>query len=232
MIWQTAVIERIEQTTPRVKSFFFRVALEHHDAGQHVDIRLTAQDGYQAQRSYSIASAPGAELLELVVEHLPEGEVSSFLHDVAVVGDEIEMRGPIGGHFVWRQSDEGPLLLIAGGSGIAPLMAMLRTRPATDTLLIYSTRTWEDVIFRDELLAMDARVRVIFLITRELPRRAEDFGTRIDRGVLGSVMKQWGCAPRHVYVCGATSFVEAAATALVDEGIPAAIIKAERYGGA
>ena len=158
--WTEAVVRRIQPLTPRVIGVVLDAPLAAPLAGQHVDVRLTASDGYQAQRSYSIASAPDADGLELAIERLPDGEVSSFFFDVAQPGDMLEVRGPIGGHFVWRDSDGGPLLLIAGGSGVAPLMAMLRHRHthARDVaaLLLYSARTWEEVIFRDELVAAAA----------------------------------------------------------------------------
>ena len=142
--WQQAAIERIVRQTPRVVSVFLRTALGPHAAGQHVDIRLTAPDGYEAQRSYSIASAPGAPEIELAIERLEEGEVSPYFHEIARPGDTFEVRGPIGGHFVWRAQDGGPLLLIGGGSGVVPLMAIARhranTAPSTQTLLAYSAR--------------------------------------------------------------------------------------------
>jgi len=139
--WQEAVIERVVHQTPRVTSIFLRAALGPYEAGQHVDVRLTAPDGYQAERSYSIASAPGADRIELAIERLEGGEVSPYFHEVARPGDTFEIRGPIGSHFVWRSSDGGPLLLIGGGSGVVPLMAMVRYRATagwdTMTLLVY-----------------------------------------------------------------------------------------------
>jgi ferredoxin-NADP reductase len=144
--WQQAIIERIEPQTPRVISVFLRSGLQSQAAGQHVDVRLTAPDGYQAERSYSIASAPAIGGIELAIERLEDGEVSLFFHEVARPGDAIEIRGPIGGHFVWRAQDGGPILLIAGGSGVVPLMAMVRewsvTQSKTPVLLVYSARTW------------------------------------------------------------------------------------------
>lgn len=237
--WKDAVIERILPRTSRVASIFFRSPVGPHEAGQHVDIRLTAPDGYQAQRSYSIASAPGDPSLELVVERLDDGEVSPYLHDVARPGDTIEMRGPIGGHFIWRGEDGGPLLLVAGGAGIAPLMAILRHRasvaPDVDTLLAYSARTWDELVFRDELLsaeASDARLHVAITTTRGPRHRPSDLERRFDRDSLRALVARLGATPRHVYVCGATTFVEAVANALVDEGIPSTCIRTERYGGA
>lgn len=239
LLWREAVIERIEQRTPRVKSFFLRAPIGRHEAGQHVDVRLTAPDGYSAQRSYSIASAPGEETVELALERLEDGEVSTFLHDVAIAGDTIELRGPIGGHFIWGEESGGPLLLVAGGSGVAPLMSMLRARAAsareTDVLLIYSARSWDDLIFRDELLEMeraDPRFAIVITTTRELPRRPNDLNARLDAERLRTILAGWGKPPAHVYVCGATAFVEVVTRALVTDGLEAARVRTERYGGA
>jgi len=239
LAWHEAVIERIEQRTPRVKSFFLRAPIARHDAGQHVDVRLTAPDGYSTQRSYSIASVPGDDTIELGLERLEGGEVSTFLHDVAVPGDTIELRGPVGGHFIWRAELGGPLLLIAGGSGVAPLMSILRSRrafaPGTEALLLYSARTRDDLIFRDELLEMeraDSHFELVVVTTREVPHRSVDLGVRLDGESLRSILTKWGRAPAHVYVCGATAFVELVTKALVADGIPAERVRTERYGGA
>lgn len=236
--WQEAVIERIVRRTPRVASIFLRAALGRHDAGQHVDVRLSAPDGYEAQRSYSIASAPGDPVTELAVERLADGEVSTFLHDVAIPGDAIEVRGPIGGHFVWRAADGGPVLLIAGGSGVAPFMSMIRdwasSPPTTPLLLVYSARTWNEIIFRDELLATEASqplFHVAIATTRDLRHRPTDFERRLDAGILRDIVSRWGESPKITYICGATAFVESAAQALVANGIPTAEIRTERYGG-
>ena len=237
--WQQAVIERLLPQTPRVISVFLRSALGPHEAGQHVDVRLTAPDGYEAQRSYSIASAPGAEQLELAIERLEEGEVSPYFHEVARPGDAIEIRGPIGGHFIWRREDGGPLLLVAGGSGIVPLAAMLRHRvnvaPDTPALLVYSARTWNDFVYRDELLraqSHDGSFRLVLTTTREARHRPDDFERRLDRTLLRDVLARWRQTPRHTYVCGSNAFVEAITSDLVLEALPAASIRAERYGGA
>lgn len=261
--WRAAKIERIAQLTPRIKSFFLEVPartpqesspLVSRRAGQHVDVRLTAPDGYVAQRSYSIASAPGAAAIELIIEKLDDGEVSPFFHDIAEVGDSIEVRGPLGGHFVWRPADGGPLVLIAGGSGIAPLMAMVRAwaadskaaaAPTVDmgqskqvsmpVLLICSARTPADLPFRAELLDLEAArpdFTFIAVTTREPPPRAIDLGRRLDADAIAKVLHRWGHTPRHVYVCGANRFVEAVANGMVNAGVPAARIKTERYGGA
>ena len=176
--WQEATIVGIASDTPRVKSFLFATpAPIAFRAGQHVDVRLTAPDGYQAERSYSIASAPErTDGIELAIERLDDGEVSPFFHEVAEIGDAIELRGPIGGHFVWSVEDGGPLLLLGGGSGVVPLMSMLRHRAARGSdvpaLLLFSARTWEDVIFRDELIAMHDQQRRLQPRARAHPRRA------------------------------------------------------------
>ena len=236
--WRTLTVAGIVPRTARVTSLFFDHALGAFDAGQHVDLRLVAEDGYAARRSYSIASAPGDDPIELMVERLDDGEVSPFLHDVVRVGDTLDVRGPIGGHFVWTAALGGPLLLIAGGSGIAPLMAMLRQRarvaPDVDALLLYGARTWDDLVYRDELIGMtgaEARVKVVFATSRAPARRPGDVTGRIDRGVVRSALARWSLVPCHAYVCGSTGFVEAATSALVAEGIAPATIRAERYGG-
>jgi ferredoxin-NADP reductase len=236
--WQETVIERLLPRTPRVLSVFLQSNLGPYEAGQHVDVRLTAPDGYQAQRSYSIASAPGAEQIELAIERLDNGEVSPYFHQIAQPGDAIEVRGPIGGHFIWRPEDGGPLLLIAGGSGIVPLMSMLRHRtavaPDTPALLVYSVRTWSDLAYREELLTMQAREATFALVattTREPRRRPDDFDRRLDRTLLRAILSRWRETPRHSYVCGSNAFVEAVSTSLVLEAIPAASVRTERYGG-
>ena len=237
--WQTATITRIEHNTPRVSSFWFKPAEPFaFRAGQHVDIRLTAPDGYRAQRSYSIASAPEqGDAVELTIERLDDGEVSPFFHEVARVGDEIELRGPLGGHFVWSVADGGPLLLIGGGSGVVPLVSMLRHRRAQQskvpTLLFYSARIWDEVIFRDELLAMhDARdgFELAFSITREAARRPVDFSRRLDMPIIAELLQRLPANPSVAYICGSNPFVEGAAQGLIDAGLPAPLIRTERYG--
>jgi len=239
LLWQTATIDAIALQTPRVKSFFFDLAQPFaFHAGQHVDVRLTAPDGYQAQRSYSIASAPATTgVIELAIERLDDGEVSPFFHDVAAVGDNIELRGPIGGHFVWSVPQGGPLLLCGGGSGVVPLMSMLRERAAQratlPTVLLYSARTWEELIFRDELLALHARndgFELALALTRESARRERDYARRVDAAMLQEVLARIDGAARHVFVCGANPFVEAATAALLQTGLGAALIRTERYG--
>ncbi|HEY0232506.1 MAG TPA: FAD-binding oxidoreductase [Dokdonella sp.] len=239
LLWQPATIGAIALQTPRVKSFFFDLAQPFaFQAGQHVEVRLTAPDGYQAQRSYSIASAPAtAGVIELAVERLDEGEVSPFFHDIAVVGDSIELRGPIGGHFVWSLADGGPLLLFGGGSGVVPLMSMLRERAAhratLPTLLLYSARTWDELIFRDELLALQRHqdgFELVFVLTREPARRERDYARRVDAAMLGETLARIDGAARHVFVCGSNPFVETATGALLQAGLDATFIRTERYG--
>jgi len=244
--WHDSVIERIETRTPRIKSFFFRRPwVAAHVAGQHLDVRLSAPDGYTAQRSYSIASAPASDALELIIERLDEGEVSSFFHEVARVGDTIELRGPLGGHFVWQPADGGPLLLVGGGSGVAPLMAMVRAwathvtdavaAPRVPLLLVVSARRNDELAFHDELLSLQAAqpdFHFIAVLTREAPTRPGDLARRLDGPAIAELLARWGHAPRHVFACGANGFVESVANGLLDAGVPAARIRTERYGGA
>jgi ferredoxin-NADP reductase len=203
-----------------------------HRAGQHVDVRLTAEDGYQAQRSYSIASAPEDGHVVLTVERLDDGEVSPYLVDELRPGDELELRGPIGGYFVWEAALGGPLLLLAGGSGIAPLRSMLRHRAAAGSSvparLLYSARTLDDVIYRDELEGLDD-VDVRLTLTRGWPDGWTGYRRRIDRELLEEIA--WPRDERPlVYVCGPTAFVEVAATMLVELGHDSGRIKTERFG--
>ena len=201
-----------------------------HRAGQHVDVRLTAEDGYQAQRSYSIASAPG-DGLELTVERLEDGEVSPYLVDDAREGDEVEVRGPIGGYFVWDAEDPTPVLLVAGGSGVVPLMAMARHRAregATAPMsLVYSSRSWDDVIYRDELETLG--LEVVHTLTREQPPGWTGYARRIDDELLREVAFPADDGPK-VFVCGSTRFVDAAADGLVRLGYDPGWIRTERFG--
>ncbi|MEX0853194.1 MAG: FAD-binding oxidoreductase [Bauldia sp.] len=237
--WQPATVARILAQTPTVKSFFVKPERwTSFVAGQHVDVRLTAPDGYQAQRSYSIGSAPGAPEVELVIERLDTGEVSPFFHDVVAAGDTIELRGPIGGHFTWREQDGGPLLLMGGGSGVVPLVSIARHRATVaaevPTVLVYSARQMADVIFRDELVARaagDRGLTLVVTITREQPSDRRFRGGRIDRDLVGEVLAGLGTKPRHTYVCGANAFVDVASRLLLDMGVPFASIRTERYGG-
>jgi ferredoxin-NADP reductase len=236
--WQIATVTEIGQETPKVKSF--SLALPRwvtHRAGQHYDVRLTAADGYQAQRSYSIASAPERQgVVDLTVERIEDGEVSTYLHDVLVPGDQVEVRGPIGGYFVWEARQGGPLLLVAGGSGVVPLMAMLRHRRAAKSevpaRLLYSSRSYEDVIYRDELerlQAATAGAEVIHTLTRSQPAGWRGYARRIDQAMLAEVAAPLGRAPQ-VFICGPTLLVEAAANGLVQTGVPANRIRTERFG--
>jgi ferredoxin-NADP reductase len=233
--WQLAdVVEQVDET-PRVRSIILDYpGWPGHRAGQHVDVRLTAPDGYQAQRSYSIASAPADANLVLTVERLDDGEVSPYLTDELRPGDELELRGPIGGYFVWEEHLGGPLLLLAGGSGIVPLRSMLRHRRATASTvpvrLLYSARVQGEVIYRDELaqLANDD-VDIRFTLTREQPEGWRGYGRRIDRELLEEVA--WPAQERPlVYICGPTAFVEVAASTLVELGHDAQRIRTERFG--
>jgi ferredoxin-NADP reductase len=206
-----------------------------HRAGQHVDVRLTAEDGYQAQRSYSIASAPEDEHLVLTVERLEDGEVSPYLVDELRPGDQLELRGPIGGYFVWEATLGGPLLLLAGGSGIVPLRCILRHRAAVQSTaaarLLYSSRRLSEVIYRDELerLGADDAVDVRFTLTRERPEGWSGYARRIDGELLGELAWPAGDQPL-TYICGPTAFVETAANTLVELGHEAARIRTERFG--
>ena len=236
--WQIATIAAITQETPTVKTFGLSLpSRTPHRAGQHYDLRLTAADGYQAQRSYSIASAPErGGLVEITVERIEDGEVSSYLHTVPVIGDKVEIRGPIGGYFVWDASQDGPLLLIAGGSGVVPLMAMLRHRAAAHApvpaRLLYSARSFDDLIYREEFegLASDGSgLEVFCTLTRAQPPGWLGFGRRIDAAMLAKVVRPLGPSPM-VFVCGPTLLVEAVATGLVQAGIRSDLIRTERFG--
>jgi len=207
-------------------------------AGQHIELRLTASDGYRAQRAYSIASAPeDRESLELAIEKLETGEVSPFFHEVAQIGDEIELRGPIGGHFVWQSTDGGPTLLAGAGSGVAPLMSMIRhhanQRSNSSLMLLLSARSWEDVIFRDELIALEKNnpaFQLTLTITREPPQRAGDFGRRIDTSMVAEILSRFPQPLKQAFICGSNPFVTVASDALIGAGVEAGVIRTERYG--
>jgi ferredoxin-NADP reductase len=278
LLWRRAIISDIVTRTATVKSFFVSVAEPMpFIAGQHVDVRLTAEDGYQAQRSYSIASAPelastkAPHTFELTIERLEDGEVSPYFHEVAAIGDEIEFRGPIGGYFVWSAQDGGPILLIGGGSGVVPLMSMIRHRaavhgvapvdapltaapwvaapsaaqpaqpaqpaplpPAAPMALLLSARTWNDVIFRDELLALHGEssgFELKIALTREALQREGVFARRVDTAMLNEILARLPQSPQQVFICGSNPFVEAAAQSAIEAGLAAAIIRTERYGG-
>jgi ferredoxin-NADP reductase len=229
------VVELVDETS-RVRSI--AVDPPHwpgHRAGQHVDVRLTAEDGYQAQRSYSIASAPDDEHLVITVERLDDGEVSPYLTEELRPGDELELRGPIGGWFIWEESLGGPLLLVGGGSGVVPLRAMLRQhdsdRSGVPARLLYSARRLEDVIYRDELdrLGASADVDVRLTLTREAPDDWKGYRGRVNREMLTEFA--WPADEKPlVYVCGPTGFVEAVAESLVELGHQPGRVRTERFG--
>ena len=236
--WQIASITNIKPETADVKTFTLKLpAWMRHRAGQHYDIRLTAEDGYQTQRSYSIASEPEREgEVDLTVERVRDGEVSSYLHDVVILGDRLEVRGPIGGYFVWEANMTDPLLLVAGGSGIVPLMAMLRHRAAVrannPTALLYSSRSFEDVIYYDELHRLsqaNAAPQVFHTLTRSQPMDWKGYARRIDEAMLREVAGPLGKSAQ-VFICGPTLMVESAANTLVKIGIDSNQIRTERFG--
>ncbi|MFL5829084.1 MAG: ferredoxin reductase [Solirubrobacteraceae bacterium] len=235
--WRTATIQEIRTETPHAKTLALDVpGWESHEAGQHVDVRLTAEDGYQAQRSYSIASAPEAPDLELTIERIEDGEVSPYLTLDVVPGDTIELRGPIGGYFAWSGESKAPLLLVGGGSGVVPLMAMLRHHRAVgsqaDARLLLSARSVEDILYRTELNDLNRAgwVTVQITLTRGSPPADWDGLTgRIDASKLGAVAPPPDQGPE-IYVCGPTAFVEEAARLLIELGHPPATIRTERFG--
>jgi ferredoxin-NADP reductase len=236
-IWQAVELVAKQPETPTAATLRFAPdSWPGHRAGQHVDVRLTADDGYQAQRSYSIASAPEEGALALTIERLDDGEVSPYLVDDMAPGDALELRGPIGGWFVWDVADGGPLLLVAGGSGLVPLMAMLRHRraagAAVPTRLLLSARTVEDVFYADELRALDGGEDgpdVTITLTRGAPPGWKGYDRRVDRELLDAVA--WAPAQRpRVYVCGPTAFVEEVAADLVALGHDPGLVKTERFG--
>jgi len=233
LTWQTATVGAVSDETPRVRTLILEVpGWQGHRAGQHVDVRLTADDGYQAERAYSIASAPG-EPLTITVERLDDGEVSPYLTEEAQPGDQLEVRGPIGGYFVWEAESGGPLLLAAGGSGVVPLRAIVRHRSqvgsSVPVKLLYSSRSFQDVIYSSELDFPPDGVEVIQTLTRSQPPSWHGYARRVDRQMLAEVA--WPTADRPLaYVCGPTSFVESVAAGLVGLGYPAERVKTERFG--
>jgi ferredoxin-NADP reductase len=235
--WRVAEVREVVRETPRVVSLGLDVpGWPGHLAGQHVDVRLTGEDGYQAQRLYSIASAPEEPLVWLTVERIEDGEVSPYFVGEVRAGDRFELRGPIGGHFVWAADLEGPLFLIGGGSGVVPLMAMLRHRAAASSrvpaVLVYSSRSFEEIIYRDELTRLVAAgdgLRVVQTLTRSQPPAWTGFSRRVDRAMLADV----GIPPEsrpHVFICGPTGLVESAGQLLIELGHDAGRIKTERFG--
>lgn len=253
IVWRVGTVRESRAENSHAKTLVLDVPdWPGHVAGQHVDVRLTAEDGYQAQRSYSIASAPEDPELALTIEEIEDGEVSPYLAEELRAGDELELRGPVGGHFTWRASEGGPLLLVGGGSGLVPLMAMLRHHRAqasdADARLLVSARTWEDVLYREELAAVangdahpardahpaghpapGARPAVRYTLTRAQPTDWTGFAGRVDAAMLAEVGPPPDADPR-IYVCGPTPFVEHVADLLVDLGHPPRAIRAERFG--
>jgi len=236
LTWTQAEVVDVLTETPRVRTLVLSIPdWSGHLAGQHVDVRLTAGDGYQAQRSYSISSAPEDAQLKLSVERLEDGEVSPYLADELRAGDQLELRGPIGGYFVWEASMTDPLLLVGGGSGVCPLMAMLRHRAARSSTvpakLLYSARDLGDVIYRSELERLGAGegLEVVLTLTRSQPPGWTGYGRRVDNEMLAEVA--WPPERRPlVYICGPTPFVEAVAGSLVALGHDPMRIRTERFG--
>ena len=237
LVWQLSRVVDIVDETPRAKSLVLDVpGWAGHTAGQHVDVRLTAEDGYQAERSYSIASAPEDPHLMLTIERIDDGEVSPYLTDGLQRGEQLELRGPIGGYFTWQVAAGGPLLLIAGGSGIVPLMAMLRHRAAQKSSvparLLYSSRAFDEVIYREELAQLsdaDPTLMVTQTLTRRQPPSWAGYSRRIDRAMLAEVAWPPSEQPQ-AFVCGPTALVETVASALVDLGHEPQRVKTERFG--
>ncbi len=233
LTWQTATVSSVTDETPKVRTIVLDVpGWPGHRAGQHVDVRLTADDGYPAERAYSIAAAPG-EPLAITVERLDDGEVSPYLTEELQPGDTLEVRGPIGGYFVWAPADGGPLMLLAGGSGVVPLRAILRYRKLTGSQvparLLYASRSWEDVIYRSELEAGMDGVAVIHTLTRKQPPGWTGYARRPDEQMLAEAA--WPAAEMPLaYVCGPTPFVETVAAGLVGLGYPPERVKTERFG--
>ncbi len=235
LIWREATVREVRAETPYAKTLVLDVpGWPGHLAGQHLDVRLTADDGYQAQRSYSIASAPEAADLELTVVELADGEVSSYLCDELRAGDLLELRGPIGGYFTWRATDDGPLLLLGGGSGLVPLAAMLRHRAAVDAVvdarLLVSAGGIDEVLYRDELDRFArSGVAVQCTLTRAQPPGWSGGTRRVDAAMLHDLGPEPARRPR-IYVCGPTAFVETVAQLLVEAGHEPSLIKTERFG--
>jgi len=238
--WRVARVVDVRDETRRARTLVLEgPEWRGHQAGQHVDVRLIAEDGYQAQRSYSIASAPENPMVELTIERIDDAEVSPYLCDVLRPGDGLEVRGPIGGYFVWSTNLSGAVLLVAGGSGIVPLMSMLRHRAAakadqrarTPVRLLYSARTIDDVIYRNEFaeLGHDPDVRVGLTITRNPPSDWLGYRRRVDRAMLEEFA--WPASDAAVaFVCGPTPLVESVASLLVDLGYDASAVRTERFG--
>jgi ferredoxin-NADP reductase len=234
MSWRVARVSGLRGETPRARTLVLDVdGWPGHVAGQHVDIRLTAADGYTATRSYSIASAPDVERVEVTVERLDDGEVSPYLTRDVIVGDQLEVRGPIGGWFVWRPEDDVPVQLVGGGSGVVPLMSMVRTHAARSSgapvRLLYSVRSPDAVLYAGELARPPGHVQVTYAYTRAVPEGWPDRPRRVDADLLAAATWPAGRRPRS-YVCGPTGFVEAVADLLVAAGHDPRTVRTERFG--
>ena len=239
LAWQLATVKEIKQETPRVKTF--TLSLPHwtpHLAGQHYDLRLTTEGGYRAERSYSVASPPEQTgEIELTVEIIADGEVSGYLNEGVGVGDQLEVRGPIGGYFVWLGAPAAPLLLLGGGAGVVPLMAMLRHRQgvgiSAPAALLFSIRTPDEFIYRAELEAIaktDPTFTLLLDYTRRAPPGWAGYQRRLDAAMLAEVVARFGAVQPQVFVCGPIGFVEAAANGLLAAGLPPELILTERFG--
>lgn len=234
LTWQAATVTATITETPSVRTIELAVpGWPGHQAGQHLDVRLTAEDGYVAERSYSIASAPG-EPVALTVERLEDGEVSPYLTSELQVGDTLELRGPVGGYFVWHEDDKSPLLLVAGGSGVVPLRAIIRQRQRAGSKvpvrLLYSAREAAEVIYRAELDSCTDGISVAYALTRVQPHGWTGYARRVDAAMLAEVAWPPGEEPL-AFVCGPTSFVETVASVLVALGYRPERVKTERFGG-
>jgi len=236
--WQLATVGSIHDETPTVRTFTLGLpGWSGHRPGQHLDLRLTAEDGYSVERSYSIASEPErVGEVDITVERIEGGEISPFLHKVVVPGDRLEVRGPIGGYFVWEAALGGPLLLVAGGSGVVPLMAMVRhrarTAPTVPTRLLFSSRTFDEIIYRDELGRLAAArngFEVLHTLTRGQPPGWTGYSRRIDEAMLAEALEPLGAEAR-AYACGPTALVEVVANGLVRLGLPPDRVRTERFG--
>ncbi len=234
-----ATVTKVRVASDRVKLFTLEVPTGgNFKAGQHYDVRLTAPDGYQAQRSYSLASSPGdTNLIEIAIELIDDGEVSSYFHDSVEPGEMIEVRGPIGGHFTWEPSHTKSSIFVAGGSGIAPIISMLRHRFTVKNnapaLLLFSVRTEDDILYREELEKMsdnDPSLHVVTTITRGTSKDWIGNTRRIDQGMIDSALVNTGVKPESAYVCGGSGFVESIADILLDTGLDFNQIHIERFG--
>ena len=237
--WRVATVTAVKIASNRVKLFTLELPSSgNFKAGQHYDVRLTAPDGYQAQRSYSLASSPGdTNLIEIAIELIDDGEVSSYFHDSVEPGEMIEIRGPIGGHFTWEPSHTKSSIFVAGGSGIAPIISMLRHRFTVKNnapvLLLFSVRTEDDILYREELERMfdnDPSLHVVTTITRGTSKDWIGNTRRIDQGMIDSALVNTGVKPESAYVCGGSGFVESIADILLDTGLDFNQIHIERFG--